>query len=68
MPILTYAEVVLDIDELDIREFFSATNSEQCYINQLGLVAGKPVQISGKTKEEVYDELISAINEYKANL
>ena len=25
-------------------------------------------QISGKTKEEVYDELVSAINEYKSNL
>ena len=45
VPILSYAEVVLDIDELDIREFFSATNSEQCYINQLGLVAGKPIWV-----------------------
>lgn len=49
VPILTYAEVVLDIDELDIREFFSATNSEQCYINQLGLVAGKPVWVLDNT-------------------
>ena len=45
VPILTYAEVVLDIDELDIREFFSASNSEECYINQLGLVAGKPIWV-----------------------
>lgn len=44
-PILTYSQVVLDIDEKDIREFFDATNSDQCYINQIGLVAGKPVWI-----------------------
>ena len=43
VPIITYAEVVLDIDELDIREFFGYSNSEKCYINQLGLVAGKPI-------------------------
>ena len=43
VPILTYAEVILDIDETDIREFFPATNSDQCYINQLGLIAGKPI-------------------------
>jgi len=43
IPILTYAEVILNIDEKDVREYFDATNSEQCYINQLGLVAGKPV-------------------------
>lgn len=45
VPILTYAEVILDVNEEDIREFFSLENSEQCYINQLGLVAGKPVWV-----------------------
>ena len=56
VPILTYAEVVLDIDELDIREFFSATDSDQCYINQLGLVAGKPVWVQDDKGTYVLDE------------
>ena len=42
VPILTYAEVVLNISEQDIREYFNAVDSSECYINQLGLVAGKP--------------------------
>lgn len=42
VPILTYAEMTLDIGEQDIRDFFPAANSDSCYINQLGLVAGKP--------------------------
>ena len=45
VPILTYAEIILDIDEVDVREYFSATSSDQCYINQLGLIAGKPVWV-----------------------
>lgn len=43
VPILSYAEVTLDIDEQDIRQFFPPTQSEECYINQLGLVAGKMI-------------------------
>ena len=40
-PILTYCQVILDLDEKDVRQYFGYTNSQNCYINQIGLVAGK---------------------------
>lgn len=43
-PIYTYARVILEIDNKDIREYFNALdgNENNCYVNQIGLVAGKP--------------------------
>ena len=70
VPILTYAEVVLDIDETDIREFFTVSNSEQCYINQLGLVAGKPIwekDPKGTYKLDENGNYIPADNTVSAN-
>lgn len=43
-PIYTYAKMILDIDTKDVREYFRLTDGplNNCRINQLGLVAGKP--------------------------
>ena len=50
VPILTYAEVSLTICEDDIREYFQIRDNglEDCYINQLGLIAGKPKWVPDK--------------------
>lgn len=44
-PIYTYAELILDIDQNDVRRWFNITEgtTARCQINQLGLVAGRPV-------------------------
>ena len=53
---MTYAEVILNINEKDIREFFGIENAEKCFINQLGLVAGKPNWILDPTGTYIKDE------------
>lgn len=58
VPILTYAEAMLEIDEDDIRDFFQPIQSEDCYINQLGLVAGK--QVWTKDRQGLYYHDISS--------
>lgn len=70
IPILTYAEIVLDINESDIRDYFLATNSEQCYINQLGLVAGKPIWVEDPkgTYKKVDDNYIAIDSDDKDNI
>ena len=66
------AFVICDMDEfITISGRSFGDINVQVILEKLGggghlSIAG--AQISGKTKEEVYDELISAINEYKANL
>ena len=57
VPILTYGEISLNICENDIREYFEKRDDglENCYINQLGLVAGKPVWVqdqNGRWKKD----------------
>ena len=66
------AFVICDMDEfITISGRSFGDINVQVILEKLGggghlSIAG--AQISGKTKEEVYDELIGAINEYKANL
>lgn len=58
-PILTYAEVILEINSIDLREYFD-NDSTNCYINQLGLVAGKPKKDDSGDFEDI--KLITTLN------
>lgn len=59
-PIYTYAKLVMDIDTVDVREYFRAADGtiSNCRVNQLGLIAGR--QLSG----DVYDDmkLVTIVN------
>ena len=67
-PIYTYARLIMEIDTRDIREYFRCRdqNIDNCYINQLGLVAGRP----SESNDKFYDDckLITICNFKKRDL
>lgn len=63
-PILTYAQCILDISATDLRAFFGESNLDVCMINQLGLVAGYPVQDENGNETGEYEDikLVTTVN------
>lgn len=66
-PIVAYAQCELNVSANDVREYFGDMNLDSCAINQLGLVAGQPVEHKDQDGKLIYTDytdvkLISCVN------
>lgn len=66
-PIVAYAQCELNVSANDVREYFGDMNLDSCAINQLGLVAGQPIEHRDNSGKLLYTDytdvkLISCVN------
>lgn len=67
VPIVTYTSAKIKISASDVRRHFKLLNNNtsdisNCFINQLGLVAGYPIVVDGKVTDYADVKLVTSYN------